>query len=143
VRILELIALPETGAAMTFTILIVDDELAGRQTVEAILEGLGYNLEFAENGTEALSKARQILPDIVLLDVMMPGMTGFEVCAEIRKDGHLSNIPVLFLTALDDRRSFIKALEVEADEFITKPYDPSELRERLIGIEWSRRHLAQ
>ena len=126
---------------MTLKILVVVDEPAGRQTVEAILEGLGYDLEFAENGLQALEKARQFLPNVVLLDVMMPGMTGFEVCEEMRKDSRLSGIPVIFLTALDDTQSLLTGLKAGADEYITKPYDPNELRARLIGIMWSSRHL--
>jgi DNA-binding response OmpR family regulator len=119
----------------------VDDERAGRETVEAILDGRGYNLEFAENGAQALEKARDIHPDVILLDVMMPGMTGFEVCAEIRKDAQLAGISVIFLTALDDQASLLMGMRVGMDEYITKPYDPDDLRARLIGITWSNRHL--
>jgi putative two-component system response regulator len=126
---------------MTLKILIVDDEPSGLQTAEAILDGHGYILEFAASGAEALEKAREFLPDVILLDVMMPGMSGFEVCAEIRKDEVLSEVAVFFITALDDRQSLVKALGLGADEFITKPYDPEELRARLIGLTWSNRHL--
>ncbi len=126
---------------MTSTILIVDDERIGRETVEAILEGHGYNLEFAENGLQALEKARQLLPDIILLDIMMPGMTGFEVCEKIRKDSLLMEIPIIFLTALNSEEAFINGLKVGADEYITKPYSPEKLRARLIGAIRLNRHL--
>jgi len=119
---------------MTSLILIVDDEPAGRQTLESILDGQGYRLEMAESGLEALEKARQYLPDVILLDVMMPGMDGFEVCQRIRNDPLLAEIPIIMLTALDDRRSLINGLESGADDYITKPYDRYELRARLIGI---------
>ena len=66
------------------TILIVDDEPFGRDTLESILEPEGYNLVMAENGYQAIEKARDIQPDVILLDVMMPGMNGFEVCRRIR-----------------------------------------------------------
>jgi putative two-component system response regulator len=119
---------------MTSTILIVDDERIGRETLEAILEGSDYHLEMAENGPQALEKARALLPDAILLDVMMPGMTGFEVCVEIRKDIQVAEIPIIIVTALDDRDSLIRGLEAGADDFITKPFDRFELRARLLGI---------
>ena len=119
---------------MTSTILIVDDESAGRQTLESILEGQGYHLEIAENGLEALAKAAELLPDVILLDVMMPVMDGFEVCKRIRNTPALAEIPIIMLTALDDRQSFLSGLESGADDYITKPYDRHELRARLLGI---------
>jgi putative two-component system response regulator len=119
---------------MPSTILIVDDEAGGRYTLESILEEQGYRIEMAESGAEALEKARQLLPDVILLDVMMPGMDGFEVCQRIRKDPLLAEIPIIMLTALDDRKSFLNGLESGADDYITKPYDRYELRARLLGI---------
>ena len=119
---------------MPSTILIVDDEPGGRYTLESILEEQGYRIEMAESGMEALEKARQLLPDVILLDVMMPGMDGFEVCQRIRKDPILAEIPIIMLTALDDRKSFLNGLESGADDYITKPYDRFELRARLLGI---------
>jgi putative two-component system response regulator len=119
---------------MASIILIVDDEPSGRHTLESILEGQGYQIEMAENGMEAIEKARQILPDVILLDVMMPGMDGFEVCRRIRSDPLLAEIPILMLTALDDRKSLLSGLDSGADDYITKPYDRYELRARLLGI---------
>lgn len=116
------------------TVLIVDDDPAGRQTIEAVLDGQEYNLEFAENGLQALKMTRDLLPDVILLDIMMPGMTGFEVCERIRADKQLAEIPIIILTALDDHNSMLKALEVGADDFISKPFDRYELRARLLGI---------
>ncbi len=116
------------------TILIVDDEPSGRDTLESILEPEGYTLVMAENGYQAIEKAMVIQPDVILLDVMMPGMNGFEVCRRIREEKHLAEIPILFLTALDDRHSLLSGLEAGADEFISKPYDRHELRARLLGI---------
>ena len=116
------------------TILIVDDEASGRDTLEAILEPEGYILVMAENGYQAIEKAVQIKPDVILLDVMMPGMNGFEVCRRIRDEKQLAEIPILFLTALDDRQSLLNGLEAGADEFISKPFDRFELRARLLGI---------
>ena len=119
---------------MTSTVLIVDDEYAGRQTLQSVLEGEGYHLEMAENGWQALEKAKALLPDVILLDVMMPGMTGFEVCQRIRNDPQVAEIPIIILTALDDRESLLNSLKAGADDFISKPFDRYELRARLIGI---------
>jgi len=116
------------------TILIVDDEPFGRDTLESILEPEGYILVMAENGYQAIEKARETQPDVILLDVMMPGMSGFEVCQRIRNEKLLAEIPILFLTALDDRQSLLNGLEVGADDFISKPFDRFELRARLLGI---------
>jgi putative two-component system response regulator len=116
------------------TILIVDDESAGRETLESILEPEGYYLVLAENGYEAIERAKAVQPDVILLDVMMPGMNGFEVCRHIRNEKELAEVPILFLTALDDRQSLLNGLEAGADDFISKPVDRYELRARLLGI---------
>jgi putative two-component system response regulator len=115
-------------------VLIVDDEYIGRETLQSVLEGEGYDLEMAENGPQAIEKAKQLLPDVILLDVMMPGMTGFEVCQRIRSDPQIAEIPIIILTALDDRESLLNALKAGADDFISKPFDRYELRARLLGI---------
>jgi len=115
-------------------ILIVDDEYIGRQTLESVLEGEDYELEMAENGPQAIEKAKKLLPDVILLDIMMPGMTGFEVCQRIRSDPQIAEIPIIVLTALDDRESLLNALKAGADDFISKPFDRFELRARLLGI---------
>src|SRR4030095_14681904 len=84
-------------------VLIVDDEYAGRETLQSVLEGEGYNLEMAESGLQAIEKAKSLMPDVILLDIMMPGMTGFEVCERIRSDPQVAEISIIVLTALDDR----------------------------------------
>jgi putative two-component system response regulator len=119
---------------MSSTVLIVDDEESGRQTIESVLEGEGYTIELAENGFQAIEKARRLLPDVILLDVMMPGMTGFEVCQRIRSDPQMAEIPIIILTALDDRESMLSGLKSGADDFISKPFDRFELRARVLGI---------
>jgi putative two-component system response regulator len=119
---------------MTSTILIVDDEPAGRDTLEAILAGEDYQLVMAENGFQALERTYELLPDVILLDVMMPGMTGFEVCQVIRRDVRVAETPIIMITALDDRSSLLRGLEAGADDFITKPFDRFELRARMLGI---------
>lgn len=119
---------------MGSTVLIVDDEYSGRETLESVLEGEGYNILMAENGMQAIEKAKAYQPDVILLDVMMPGMTGFEVCERIRSDPQVAEIPIIILTALDDRDSLLTGLKSGADDFISKPFDRFELRARLIGI---------
>jgi putative two-component system response regulator len=119
---------------MSSMVLIVDDEYAGRETLQSVLEGEGYQLEMAENGLQAIEKAKRLLPDVILLDIMMPGMTGFEVCERIRNDPEIAEIPIIVLTALDDRDALLTALKAGADDFISKPFDRYELRARLLGI---------
>jgi len=116
------------------TILIVDDEPAGREALEGVFYSQGYQLIFAENGQEAYRKALEYTPDLVLLDVMMPNMDGFEVCRQMRANPILEEIPILIVTALDDRESRLKGIESGADDFITKPFDRIELRARVRTI---------
>jgi len=116
------------------TILIVDDEIVSRYTVEALLSSEGYTLVFAEDGEEALQKAATLIPDLMLLDVMMPGMDGFEVCQQLRANPRLAELPVVMVTALDDRESRLRGLEVGADDFMSKPFDRAELRARIRTI---------
>lgn len=119
---------------MTSKILIVDDDHANRDTLEIILSSEGYQLEMAKNGPEALTKARDLLPDVILLDVMMPGMSGLDVCRAIRNDPLVSEVPIILLTVLDSKNSKISGYEAGADAFITKPIDRTELLARLRGL---------
>jgi len=112
-------------------VLIVDDEPTALATLEAILTGDGYQLEFASNGNIAIEKAEQLLPDLILLDVMMPGMNGFEVCRRLRATPKLAEVPIIILTALDDRSSRLQGIEAGADDFLIKPVDRQELRLRV------------
>jgi two-component system, cell cycle sensor histidine kinase and response regulator CckA len=115
-------------------ILIVDDTPNGRKVLKSALANSGFHLSFAENGGEALAMAAELLPDLVLLDVMMPGMDGFEVCRRIRADPVLSDLPVVMVTALTDRDSRLRGIEAGADDFVSKPYDVLELRSRVRNI---------
>jgi len=116
------------------TILIVDDTPVGRDTLEALLYKQGYNLAFACSGPETLTKAKELMPDLILLDVMMPGMNGFEVCRHLRANPILAEVPVIMVTALDDQSSRVKGIEAGADDFITKPFNRIELRARVKTI---------
>jgi len=116
------------------TILIVDDEPVERETMRVLLSGRGYNLVVAPSGAEALEKASALSPDLILLDVMMPGMDGFKVCQRLRADPLLAEVPIIMVTALDDQSTRLRGLEVGADDFLTKPYDHLELRARVRTI---------
>jgi PAS domain S-box-containing protein len=115
-------------------ILIVDDEADARAMLEALLFREGYELTFAATGPEALARLEEIEPDAILLDVMMPGMDGFEVCRRLRADPLRAEIPVILVTALEDRDSRLRGIEVGADDFVTKPVDRVELRTRVRTI---------
>lgn len=116
------------------TILIVDDTPAGRETLEALLFQQGYQLEFASNGPDTLVMAEKLLPDLILLDVMMLGMSGYEVCEKLRSNPLLAAVPIVMVTALDDQNSRIEGIEAGADDFITKPFNRVELRARVKSI---------
>lgn len=115
------------------TILAVDDEPKARNLLRNLLEIEGYRVLLAEDGPAALLAARE-QPDAVLLDLMMPGMDGFEVCRRLRADAKLADVPIIMLTALDDRASRLEGLEAGADDFLCKPFDSAELRARLRTI---------
>ncbi|MBK9780199.1 MAG: response regulator [Anaerolineales bacterium] len=119
---------------MSNTILIADDNVASRETLDAILSGENYILEMAEDGIQTLEKVQTLQPDLILLDVMMPGMDGFEVCRRIRATPGLAEIPIILLTALDDTASRLEGIESGADDFISKPIDRQELRARVRTI---------
>lgn len=116
------------------TILIVDDEVAGQQILEDSLYGYDHRLVFALDGREALIKATELIPDVLLLDVMLPGMDGFEVCRHIRANPLLAEMPIIMITALDDQDSRLTGLKAGADEFISKPFNRLELRARIQTI---------
>ncbi|MCB0210151.1 MAG: response regulator [Anaerolineae bacterium] len=120
--------------AFSSTILIIDDQPSVRKSLEGLLIGQGYNLEFACNGSEGLVKASKLVPDLIILDVMMPKMSGFEVCERIRNDPILAEVPILMLTALDDLSSKIQGLEAGADDFLSKPFNRIELLARIHTI---------
>lgn len=103
--------------------MLVDDEPANLTLLEELLRLEGYATVSAESGAEALSVARASRPDLILLDIMMPEMNGFDVCEILRKDTALQTVPVIFLTALDDDTSRLRGLEMMADDYLTKPFN--------------------
>jgi len=114
-------------------VLIVDDEQIVRDTLDALLCE-EYQLYFAENGMDGLALALQTQPDVILLDVMMPKVDGFEVCRQIRGNSVMAEIPIIMITALDDRASRLNGLRAGADDFLTKPFDSVELFARIQTI---------
>ncbi len=115
-------------------LLIVDDDERGRNALKILLTQENYRLNFATNGIEALTLAAKIMPDLILLDLMMPGMDGFEVCKRLRIHPQLSDVPIIMLTALTDRKTRLTGIEAGADDFITKPFDKVELLTRVRTI---------
>ncbi|MDH3198575.1 MAG: response regulator, partial [Candidatus Krumholzibacteria bacterium] len=122
----------------TYRILVVDDEPHIRQILKFTLEKAGYQVFSATDGEEALARASEIKPHLVLLDVMMPRMDGYEVCRKMREDFGLSQIPVIMLTAKGDQRDRITGLEGGANDYLVKPYSNEELLLRVRNVlEWN------
>ncbi|MEA5582146.1 two-component system response regulator [Nodularia harveyana UHCC-0300] len=120
-------------------VLVVDDHTTSRITAVALLLVEGYEVIEAENGPTALMMVKQKPPDLILLDVMMPGMDGFEVCQRLKEDEQTRLIPVIFVTALNDRRSRIRGIEVGGDDFLSKPFDSLELTARVKSLVHQKR----
>jgi len=115
----------------TATLLIVDDVPANIGLVAESLETQGYRVLVAQDGKEGLARARHTLPDLILLDVMMPGLDGFEVCRRLKADAATREIPVLFMTALADGANKLAGFEAGGVDYVTKPVDVDELRVRV------------
>lgn len=115
-------------------LLIADDEQIGRQLLEAIFFTENFELSFAEDGNQALQIAKEFQPELILLDVMMPGIDGFEVCRKIRSDALLKDVPIILITALEDRDSRIKGLESGANDYISKPFDRIEILSKVKNL---------
>ena len=116
---------------MNNKILIVDDEENIRTLVQMVLEKEGYELHEASSGTEALAKAKTIKPSVMILDVMMIGKSGYEVCEELRRDPETKDIYVIFLTARGSSISEITGKKKGGDDFLTKPFDSAVLKEKI------------
>lgn len=115
-------------------ILIVDDEDHIRELLKFNLEKNGYVVYMANNGLNGLKLAREKQVDLILLDLMLPGMDGFEVCKEIRRDNIISNVPIIMLTAKSEEIDKILGLELGADDYITKPFSIRELSARIKAL---------
>lgn len=114
-----------------FKLLIVDDVQSNVLLLKALLGKEGYRIEVAMNGQEALVMTEKGMPDLILLDVMMPGMDGFEVAEKLKEQEFFRDIPIIFLTALDDTQSIVKGFKLGASDFISKPFRKEELMIRI------------
>ena len=112
-------------------ILIVDDEPFNVDYLEQELEDLDYDTLSAANGREALAQTAAGSPDVVLLDVMMPELDGFQVLERLKADKNTRNIPVIIISALNDLRSVVRGIELGAEDYLPKPFDPVLLKARL------------
>lgn len=119
---------------ITGRILIADDNPQNRELLDAYLSDDGHEIEMAVDGEETLRKVRETQPDLILLDIMMPRLSGYEVCQRIRQDPAIQNIPVLMVTALKEMGDIEKAVAAGADDFLTKPVNRLELKTRVRSL---------
>ncbi len=132
------------GGETPLCILVVDDEPYNLELMEAILPLAGYQVSLADGGEAALALAHEKKPDLIILDLMMPGLSGFEVCARLKTDPETRGIPVLFVTALGDVGDKERAMAAGGDDFLTKPFQRAELLlriESLLKVRHLNRHL--
>jgi len=113
------------------SILLVDDQPANLQVLSQTLENIGCKLLFAKNGESALAIAQKVRPDLILLDIMMPGIDGFEVCRRLKTNPDTQKIPVIFLSALDETRDKVRGLQLGAVDYVAKPFQPEEVIARV------------
>lgn len=119
---------------ITGRILIADDNQQNRELLDAYLSEDGHEIDMAADGEQTLQKVRETRPDLVLLDIMMPRLSGYEVCQRIRQDESTRNIPVLMVTALREMGDIEKAVAAGADDFLTKPVNRLELKTRVRSL---------
>jgi two-component system alkaline phosphatase synthesis response regulator PhoP len=126
----------EVSCMINYKILIVDDSKNIRKLVSVVLKNEGYEFDEAENGLDALSKVRSERPDLVILDVVIPGMDGINVCKAIKKDPTISSTAVIILTSETTYEAMDAAKNAGAEVFMTKPFEPKDLKDvvkRLLG----------
>jgi DNA-binding response OmpR family regulator len=122
---------------MTKKILVVDDEPAIARLVKMSLSYEGYNVRTATDGFEAMETVANWKPELLVLDIMMPGMSGYEVCKEIKKNPETNNVKIIFLTARGATSDAEEGFEAGGDEYVVKPFDPEQLADKikeLIGV---------
>ena len=122
---------PKNDAKQPARILLVDDNTTNLQLLHETLDGLGYKLLIAKNGKTALAIAHKARPSLILLDIMMPEMDGYEVCRRLKADESTSQIPIIFITALVDEEDEAKGLSMGAVDYLTKPINPELVRARV------------
>ncbi len=112
---------------MEHTVLIIEDEKLIIVSTQMVLEAAGFRVESAMNGEDGIAKARQLKPDLVLLDIMMPGIDGWETLTRLKRDPETSGIPVIIFTAREHARGHQKSAEMGAADYFRKPFEPDEL----------------
>ncbi|MCS7250092.1 MAG: response regulator [candidate division WOR-3 bacterium] len=112
-------------------ILIIEDEEAIRFILEKRLSDAGYLVISAENGIEGLNKARKENPDLILLDLMLPGIDGYQICSILKRDRRYAHIPIIILTARIQQKDYELAIELGADAFLTKPFESQVLLSKI------------
>lgn len=112
---------------MSKRVLIADDEQNILLSLEFLLQQAGFEVTLAEDGEEALTKAKEIHPDLILLDVMMPHLNGYEVCQELRQEPDFNDVKIMMLTAKGRETEVAKGLAIGADAYVTKPFGTQEL----------------
>lgn len=123
---------------MDKTVLIIEDEKLIIVSTQMVLEAAGYTVEAASNGEEGISKAREMTPDLILLDIMMPGIDGWETLTRLKRDPETTGVPVIIFTAREHNRGHQKSSEMGAADYFRKPFEPDELIElveKYIGQE--------
>jgi DNA-binding response OmpR family regulator len=116
---------------MAAKILLVDDEKEFVDMIKMRLEAKNYAVITAYDGIEALNKTRELRPDLIILDIMLPNLDGYQVCRMIKFDKTFGEIPIILLTALDQQKDRKLGEQVRADAYITKPFEPEELVEKI------------
>ncbi|MBD2180932.1 response regulator [Planktothrix sp. FACHB-1355] len=114
-----------------FLILVVDDISQNLQVIGEMLEDLGYETTFATSGKQALERVQTAQPDLILLDLMMPGMNGLEVCSKLKANPALAELPIVFLTASNEEDHLLQAFDMGAVDYVTKPFKKPELLARV------------
>jgi DNA-binding response OmpR family regulator len=114
-------------------LLVVEDDIDIGNMLKIYFTGMEYDVEVAVRGSDALEKTKQALPHLIVLDIMLPDIDGYEVCRSLRTNMRTSHIPVIFLTQKDERSDRLQGLELGADDYITKPFDIEELKLRVQG----------
>ncbi len=109
-------------------LLVVEDDIDIANMLKIYFAGQGYDVDLAHRGMDALDKTRQVMPHLIVLDIMLPDIDGYEVCRTLRTNTRTSHIPVIFLTQKDERSDKLQGLELGADNYITKPFDIEELK---------------
>lgn len=122
---------------MTRTVLIIEDEKLIIVSTQMVLEAAGFRVESAINGEEGIAKARSVAPDLILLDIMMPGIDGWETLTRLKRDPATAGIPVVIFTAREHARGHQRSAEMGAVDYFRKPFEPDEL------IELVEKHVGQ